>query len=111
MGATSFQLDKTDHLLPGRGVSVNFVQGNLAAGTWTVTAAMNVYSGTVLGQALWSAINGDPDIDYVPVIEMLIRAGAQIQDGSLAWLARQVGRSSSEKSRIAEVLRGHGAKS
>lgn len=73
--------------------------------------ARNVYGGTVLGQTLWSAVDGDPRIDYVPVIEMLVQAGAQIEDGSLAWLARQVGRSSSEKSRIAEVLRGHGASS
>ncbi len=69
----------------------------------------NVYGGTVLGQALWSAINGDPEIDYVPLIEMLIRAGAQIEDDSLSWLASQAGRSSSEKARIAEVLRSYGS--
>ncbi len=73
--------------------------------------AKNVYGATVLGQALWSAIHGDPDKDYVPVIEMLIRAGAKIEEGSLAWLAQQEGRSLSEKARIAEALRGGGAKS
>ncbi len=73
--------------------------------------ALNVYGGTVLDQALWSAINGDPDIEYVPMIEMLIRAGATITEGSLAWLTRPGGRSASEKARIAGVLRDHGAKS
>jgi len=37
----------------------------------------NVYGATALGQALWSAANGDPDTDYAPVIEVLIRAGAK----------------------------------
>ena len=37
----------------------------------------NCYGGTVMGQALWSAENGEPDIDFVPVIEMLLAAGAQ----------------------------------
>jgi hypothetical protein len=71
----------------------------------------NAYGGTALGQALWSAINSDSGIDYVPVIETLIQAGAKIEDGSLAWLAQQEGRSSSAKARIAEVLRRNGAKS
>ena len=33
--------------------------------------ARNKYGGTALGQALWSAANGDPDISYAPVIEAL----------------------------------------
>jgi len=73
--------------------------------------AMNVYGGTVLDQALGSATNGDPEIGYVPVIEMLIRAGATITEGSLAWLTRPGGHPSSQKARIAGVLRDHGAKS
>ena len=70
----------------------------------------NVYGGTVLGQALWSAINGDPGTDYVPIIQTLIEAGAEIPKGSLSWL-EYAGRSSVVKARIAEVLRRHGAKS
>lgn len=38
--------------------------------------ALNCHHGTVLGQALWSAQNGEPDIDFVPVIELLLAAGA-----------------------------------
>jgi ankyrin repeat protein len=72
--------------------------------------AKNVYGGTALGQALWSAINGDPGIDYVPIIDALLDAGAEITSGSLSWL-EQEGGSSSAKKRIAEVLRRHGAKS
>lgn len=51
----------------------------------------NVYGGTALGQALWSAFNGDSGIDYLPVIEMLIHDGAKVEPGSLAWLAKQPG--------------------
>jgi len=70
----------------------------------------NVYGGTVLGQALWSAINGDPGIDYIPIIQTLIEAGGEIPKCSLSWL-EYAGRSSVVKARIAEVLRRHGAKS
>ena len=38
----------------------------------------NIYGGTVLGQALWSSINSGLDVDYVPVIERLISAGAKV---------------------------------
>ncbi len=71
----------------------------------------NVYGGTALGQALWSAINGDAGSEYVPIIEMLIDAGSAIAEGSLAWLARQAGGSSATKERIGDVLRRHGATS
>jgi hypothetical protein len=72
--------------------------------------AKNVYGGTALGQALWSTINGDPGIDYVPIIDALLDAGAEIAPGSLSWL-EQEGGSSAAKARIADVLRRHGAKS
>ena len=72
--------------------------------------AKNVYGGTALGQAIWSAMNSDHQMDYVPVIEALIGAGAKIADGTLAWLAREEGGSSSAKARISELLRRHGAK-
>jgi hypothetical protein len=72
---------------------------------------MNVYGGTALGQVLWCAINGDPAIDYVPILDTLIGAGAKIEPGSLAWLAGQEGRSSPAKARFEEALRRHGAES
>src|ERR1700730_2140991 len=70
---------------------------------------LNAYGGTALGQALWSFINGDPKIDYVPIFETLLAAGARIEDGSLAWLEGQEGRSVAAKTRIAQVLRRYGA--
>ena len=39
--------------------------------------AENVYGGTALGQALWSAANGDPEIDYAPIIALLKQHGAK----------------------------------
>ena len=38
----------------------------------------NMYGGTVLGQALWSATN-EPRADHLPIIEALIAAGAKIK--------------------------------
>jgi ankyrin repeat protein len=71
----------------------------------------NAYDGDALGQALWSAVNGDPGMEYVKTIELLLEAGAKIEDGTLAWLAQQKEGSSLLKQQIAEVLRRHGAKS
>jgi ankyrin repeat protein len=72
--------------------------------------ARNVYGGTALGQALWSALNGDPAIHYLPVIEALIDAGAKIEPGTLGWLAQQPG-ANSTKRRVESLLRRHGATS
>ena len=72
--------------------------------------AKNVYGGTALGQALWSAMHGGAGVDYVPIIETLIEAGVEIAPGWLSWLEREGG-SSAATARIAEVLRRHGAKS
>jgi ankyrin repeat protein len=72
--------------------------------------ARNVYGATAFGQALWSAFNGDSGIDYLPVIEILIDAGAKVDPGSLAWLAKQAG-SESMKVRLEALLRRHGATS
>jgi ankyrin repeat protein len=72
--------------------------------------ARNSYGGTALGQALWSAVNGDAGIDYVAIIEALINAGAKIEAGSLAWLAQQ-SIPASTKARLEALLRRHGATS
>lgn len=39
----------------------------------------NMYGGTVLGMAVWSALN-EPRPNHVPIIEALIRAGANVDD-------------------------------
>jgi hypothetical protein len=45
----------------------------------------NVYGGTVLGQALWSAFK-EPREQYPLIIQMLIKAGAKIPPGSEAYI-------------------------
>lgn len=62
--------------------------------------ARNVYGGTVLGQATWSVIHGERSIDFVPVIEALLAAGARIEEADYP----------TGKERVDEVLRRHGAK-
>jgi Ankyrin repeats (3 copies) len=39
---------------------------------------MNSYGGTVLGQAVWSALHDGAGADYVPIIEALLAAGASL---------------------------------
>jgi ankyrin repeat protein len=70
---------------------------------------LNTYGGTALGQALWSFLNGDPEIDYVPIVRTLLEAGARIEGGSLEWLEKQESRTAAAKMRIAQVLRQYGA--
>jgi hypothetical protein len=41
--------------------------------------AKNAYGGTVLGQATWSCLNSGLAIDYAPIIETLLDAGAEVQ--------------------------------
>ncbi len=45
----------------------------------------NMYDGTVLGQALWSAYN-EPQANHLPIIEALIAAGAKIEPAWHKWL-------------------------
>ena len=71
--------------------------------------AKNAYGATALGQALWSAVHDDQQMDYVRVIEILLKAGAKIEDETLAWLAQQTPASSSLKQTIEKVLKQHGA--
>jgi ankyrin repeat protein len=63
--------------------------------------ARNAYGGTVLGQATWSVMNGEPDIDFVPTIEALLAAGANIAEATYP----------TGNAGVDEVLCRHGAKS
>jgi ankyrin repeat protein len=45
----------------------------------------NMYGGTVLGQALWSAFN-EPKDDHLPIVEALIAAGAKIEPNWNKWI-------------------------
>ena len=60
----------------------------------------NMYGGTVLGQAVWSAIN-ETKVDHVAVIEALLEAGAKVEEADYP----------TGNERVDEVLRRHGATS
>lgn len=70
----------------------------------------NMYGGTVLGQALWSAINEHTD-DHAEIVETLINGGAYVWPDTLKWWEEHDVPSSETKKRVAEVLRKHGAHS
>ncbi len=63
----------------------------------------NMYDGTVLGQALWSAVNEYKDT-HAAVIEALIEAGAEIGPGTLEWWSDQEVPSADTKQRVTEAL-------
>jgi ankyrin repeat protein len=69
--------------------------------------AQNSYGATALGQALWSAFHADGRIDYFPVIETLLKAGAKIEVTTLEWLSQQKP-ASPANNRIAAILKRHG---
>src|SRR5262249_35250176 len=63
----------------------------------------NMYGGTVLACAVWSAIH-EPGADHLPIIEVLIAAGAKIEAIDPADYP-------TGNKRIDEALRRHGAES
>lgn len=62
--------------------------------------AKNVYGGTVLGQAAWCVLQGDRRVNYVPIVETLLGAGAKVQEAGYP----------TGNERLDELLRRHGAK-
>ena len=58
----------------------------------------NMYGGTVLGTAVWSAVN-EPRVDHVLIIEALIIAGANLDAAGYP----------SGNAQVDELLRRHGA--
>jgi ankyrin repeat protein len=48
----------------------------------------NRYGGTVLDQTLWSAVHGDAGVDYLPIVEALIDAGAAVEPGRSTGIER-----------------------
>jgi hypothetical protein len=62
--------------------------------------AKNVFGGTALGQATWCVMNGDHSIDYAPIIETLLVAGAKVERADYP----------TGNERVDELLRRRGAK-
>ena len=52
--------------------------------------AKNVYGGTVLGQAAWSAVHDEVGTNYVPIIEALLAAGADVSAVALPTGNRRI---------------------
>ena len=65
---------------------------------------VNRYGGTVLGQALWSAIH-EHEKTHAEIIEALILAGAEIHPDTSEWWEQQAIPSSETKDRVATALR------
>lgn len=68
----------------------------------------NMYGGTVLGQALWSAVY-EHTVAHAAIIEALIEAGAYIEPGTLEWWNEQEVPSLETKTYVARILAGHEA--
>lgn len=63
----------------------------------------NMYGGTVLDQALWSAIN-EYSPDHADIIEALIDAGAVIEPGTLEWWRSEDVPSDETRARVIAAL-------
>lgn len=64
----------------------------------------NKYGGTVLGQALWSAVE-EFKPTHAEIIELLIESGAKIEPGTLEWWNEQDVPDPDTKNRVAAALR------
>lgn len=60
----------------------------------------NVYGGTVLGQAVWSAFNGDSPASYLPIIEELLAAGAKVEPDMKDALAHLLLRRTAKRAQL-----------
>jgi len=66
----------------------------------------NKYGGTMLGQALWSAVNEHAD-SHADIIECLILARTEVEPGTLEWWQEQNVPDIETKRRVSEMLRKH----
>ena len=65
---------------------------------------VNRYGGTVLGQAMWSAIH-EHESTHAEIIELLIEGGATVHPGTAEWWEQQDVISAETKERVATALR------
>jgi hypothetical protein len=63
----------------------------------------NMYGGTVLGQAIWSA-DYEHTSQHAEIIEMLIEGGAVVEPGTQKWWLEQEVPSRETKQYVADVL-------
>jgi ankyrin repeat protein len=70
---------------------------------------VNQWGGTVLEHAGYGFEHENSDVDFIPVFEALLGAGARIRGSWLEWIGKLRNRSAEEKARAAEVFRRYGA--
>jgi ankyrin repeat protein len=64
----------------------------------------NVWGGSVLGSVLWFALNHDPNVDYAPIVEAIIDAGAEVGEDWADWWRQQNPLFPASKDRIGRLL-------
>lgn len=64
----------------------------------------NIYGGTIIEQAFWSAVHEHRQ-DHAAIIEDLLEAGAQLESGTLEWWEQQNVPSDETKQRVSHALR------
>lgn len=113
----AYLLDKGVDLLAGIKTGLNGFHYAASSGRLNVIKLLiekkvpmeveNMYGGTVLGQALWSAVN-EYTPDHAAIIEALIDARGKIEPGTLGWWNEQNVPSAEAKERVAAALKRHG---
>jgi ankyrin repeat protein len=122
MWACGFGRTRVVELLLEQGASVREQDGNgqtglhaaaLAGHLETVKALLkrepplelrNVWGGAVLDHALWASIHHDPTVDYAPIVEALIQAGAKLRREYLDWIRAEKLLFPASKPRLEKLL-------
>lgn len=94
------------HWVAGGG-HVRLAQRLLALGA--PLEVLNQWGGTVLEQAGYGFAHANGNVDFTPMFEMLLAAGAEIRGYWLAWLSGVQSRSAADRARAADVFQRYGA--
>lgn len=98
------------------GGHINIVKLLLAHGV--SLEARNQYGGNAIGCAVWALLNSDGvyrwpemEVNYMEIIETLLKAGAPVERGMLAWLAQESDIPSPAREQLDTLFRQYGATS
>lgn len=98
------------------GAHLDTIQLLLARGA--STEVRNMYGGNAIGCAVWAVGNSDgvyrwpqKEVDYLVIIETLLKAGASIERGMLGWLPQESSIPSPTVERLDTLFRKYGATS
>jgi ankyrin repeat protein len=107
-----------------RGVAIDVVVDGFSGLNWAATQGhlevvrlflargaspeiRNSYDGTAVDAALWGAANRGDKADYVPVVEILARAGARVLPAYVDWWRHQRVQPPDVHARILSILEQH----